>query len=215
MSAPVRGGDAQRRNLRASLAAGVLAGVAGLLVFLAVHHLWIMPIWFILAPGLVVAALGGSAIGWAYAEVRAGLPSRPWTHLAFLLLVGMTLAPAMILAELRPALFDAGTGDLAPGSSVSRVAGHFVGELLLSATIVGGLAGVRLGKTKRAAFATALAGFAFALGPGHNIPLLAGTPGAGKGAILLIAVIAISTIVLVESESRLSRDRGAPVRPGH
>jgi hypothetical protein len=215
MKAPARGGDAQRRDTRASLAAGVLSGVAGLLAFLAIHHLWIVPIWFILLPGLIVAALGGLAIGWAYSEVRAGLPSRPWTHVSFLCLVSVTLAPAIVLAELRPALFDATTGDLAPGTSVSRVAGHFAGELLFSATIVGGLAGRHLGKTRRAAIATALAGFVFALGPGHNIPLLAGTPGAGKGAILLIAVIAVSTIVLVESESWLARGRAAALGPGH
>ena len=215
MSPPARGGGARPHGIRASLAAGVLSGVAGLLAFLAIHHVWIMPIWFILLPGLVIAALGGLAIGWAYAEVRAGLPSRPWTHLAFLALVGVTLAPAIVLAELRPALFDATTGDLAPGSSVTRVAAHFVGELLVSATLVGGLAGRRLGRTARPAFATALAGFVFALGPGHNIPLLASTPGAGKGAVLLLAVTAISTLVLVEGESWLSRRRGAPLRPGH
>ena len=199
----------QLADPRAPLAAGVLAGIAGLLVFLALHHLWIRPIWFILAPGLVVAVLGGLAIGWAYAEIRVGLPSRPWTHLAFLCLVGVTLAPALIAAELRPALFDVDTGDLAPGGSVRGVAEHFVIELLLSAAIVGALAGRLLGRTRRAAFATALAGFVFALGPGHNIPLLGGTPGAAKGAMLLAAIAAISTVVLVESQAWLSR-RGRP-----
>ncbi|MBI3733405.1 MAG: hypothetical protein HY259_08110, partial [Chloroflexi bacterium] len=60
------------------LIAGVLAGVAGLLVFLTIHHFWIEPIWFILPAGLVIAALGGLAVGWSYAEIRVGLPPRPW-----------------------------------------------------------------------------------------------------------------------------------------
>jgi hypothetical protein len=34
-------------NEREALFAGVLAGVAGLLVFLVIHDLWILPIWFI------------------------------------------------------------------------------------------------------------------------------------------------------------------------
>ena len=127
--------------------------------FLALHHLWIEPIWFILVPGLVVAVLGGLAIGWAYAEIRVGLPTRPWIHL-------------------------------------------------------GGVAGRRLGQSMRAAFAMALAGFVFALGPGHNIPLLGGTPGTAKGAMLLAAIAAISTVVLVESQAWLSR-RGRPDTTGH
>ena len=192
-------------DTRASLAAGVLSAVAGLLVFLAIHHLWIRPIWFILGPGLIIAVPGGLLIGWAYAEVRAGLPSRPWTQLTLFCVVGVILAPAVILSELRPALFDVDTGGLAPDTTVGRVVGHFVAELLVPATVVGGIAGRRLGGTNRAAVAMALAGLAFALGPGHNIPLLAGTPGAGKGFLLLVAITAVATLVLVESHARLRR----------
>ena len=50
---------------KASLIPGVLAGVAGLLVFLEIHHVWIKPIWFILPSGLMIAAAGGLAVGWA------------------------------------------------------------------------------------------------------------------------------------------------------
>ena len=199
----------RRFHLTTALRAGALAGVAGLLVFLALHHLWIKPIWFILLPGLLVAVPGGLAIGWAYGEIRAGLPPRPWTHLAFLGLVGATLAPALLAAELRPPLFDADTGDLAPGGSVRGVAEHFASELLLPAAIIGGLAGRRLGGTRRAGAATALAGFVFALGPGHNVPLLGGTPGAARGAVLLAAIAAVSTVVLVEGQAWLAR-RGRP-----
>lgn len=61
------------------LIAVVLASLAGLLVFLVIHHIWILPIWFIVSPGLVIAVLGGLAVGWSYYEIRLGLPSRPWT----------------------------------------------------------------------------------------------------------------------------------------
>jgi len=60
-----------------SLTAGILAGIAGLLVFLLIHHLWIMPIWFILPFGLIVAALGGLAVGWMYGKLLPNLPPRP------------------------------------------------------------------------------------------------------------------------------------------
>ena len=85
----------------AALVAGVAAGVAGLLVFLIVHHLWITPIWFILPLGLAVAAVGGAAVGWAYAELLPNLPPRPYTALAIIALITVILLPSFILAELR------------------------------------------------------------------------------------------------------------------
>jgi len=90
------------------------------------------------------------------------------------------------------------------GSTASVIA-RFVIELLLTATVVGGLAGWWLGHTGRAAFATALAGFVFALGPGHNIPFLGNTPAVGKGVVLLMVIIFVSAIVLVESQVWLAQ----------
>jgi len=191
--------------MNASLIAGAISGVAGLLVFLTIHHFWIKPIWFILPAGLVIAALGGLAVGWSYAEIRVGLPPRPMTSLAVFAVVGATLTPAILLAQLRPPPLDIGTGAIIDGSSVGIVAARVVIELLLTATVVGGLAGWWLGHTQRAAFATALAGLIFALGPGHNIPLLGNTPAVGKGIILLIIIIFVSAVVLVESQAWLAR----------
>ena len=188
-----------------SLIAGLLSGIVGLLVFLTIHHFWIKPIWFILPPGLVIAALGGLAVGWSYAEIQSELPPRPWTSLAVFVLVGATLTPATLLAQLRPPPLNISTGAIIDGSSTGVVIARVVIELLLTATVVGGLAGWWLGHTGRAAFATALAGFVFALGPGHNVPLLGNTPAVGKGVVLLIIIIFVSAIVLVESQAWLAR----------
>jgi hypothetical protein len=193
------------QRMTASLIAGMLAGVAGLLVFLTIHHFWIKPIWFILLPGLAIAALGGLVVGWAYTEIQAGLPPRPWTSLAVFALVGAILTPAILLAQTRPPPLDIATGAVIDGSSVLIVIARFAVELLLTATAVGGLAGWWLGHTARAAAATALAGFVFALGPGHNIPFLGSTPAAGKGILLLAAIILVSAVVLVESQAWLAR----------
>ena len=191
--------------MRESLIAGGISGIAGLFVFLTIHHFWIKPIWFILPAGLVIAALGGLAVGWSYAEIRVGLPPRPWTSIAVFALVGATLTPAILLAQLRPPPLDISTGAIIDGSSSGIVIARFVIELLLTATVVGGLAGWWLGHTGRAALATALAGFIFALGPGHNIPLLGNTPAVGKGIVLLVTIIAVSAVVLVESQAWLAR----------
>ena len=189
--------------MNAPLVAGLLSGIAGLFVFLTIHHFWIKPIWLILPPGLIIAGLGGLATGWSYAEIKAGLPPRPWTALALFALVGATLTPAIILAQLRPPPLDISTGAVLRGSVTSVVA-RFIVELLLTATLVGGAAGWWLVHTRQAVFATALAGFVFALGPGHNIPFLGSTPAVGKGIVLLAAIILVSAIVLVESEAWLS-----------
>jgi hypothetical protein len=183
--------------LSVNLIAGVLAGIVGLLVFLVIHHLWINPIWFILPIGLVIAALGGLAVGWAYHELSPNLPPFPWSTLAFVALIGIILAPSIILAEIRQPLFTITEVDAELSVPVWYAAIIFILELLVTATLVGGLAGWLIGRTSRAALATALAGFIFALGPGHNIPFLGGTPGTLKGIAILLAIILSATIILV------------------
>lgn len=186
---------------KASLIAGVLAGITGLLVFLMLHHLWIKPIWFILPVGLVIAAAGGLAVGWAYSELLPALPRRPWTIIAWMALIGLTLTPAILLAQLGPPIFTA-AGIL--NVSLEGAVIIFIRNLLLTAMLTGGLAGWLIGRTKRAALVTALAGFVFALGPGHNIPFLGNTPGTGKGILLILAIIVSASIVLVAAQAVLA-----------
>jgi hypothetical protein len=187
--------------MNANLIPGVAAGIAGLIVFLILHHLWIAPIWFILPFGLVVAAVGGAAVGWAYGELLPNLPQRPWTILAVTGLIAIILLPSIILAELREPLFDI----TVPGGrlrvSTGRAAMVFVLELLLTATLVGGAAGWLIGRSGQAAIATAVAGFIYALGPGHNIPLVGGTPGVGKELAIMTAVVVVSALVMVEVQA--------------
>jgi hypothetical protein len=192
------------RALPAELIAGVLSGIVGLMVFLTIHHFWIKPIWFILPPGLFIAALGGLAVGWSYAEIRVGLPPRPWTFLALSGLIGLTLLPAILIAQTRPSLVDITTGVIPPGDG-GRIATHFVVEMLVPAAIIGGLAGWLIGRTPNAAIATAIAGLVFALGPGHNIPFLGSTPATGKGLVLMAVIILSSALVLVEVSTWLAR----------
>jgi len=187
-----------------NLWAGLTAGIAGLLCFLTIHHFWIKPIWFILPPGLVLAGLGGLAVGWSYGEIQAGLPPHPWSIIAMMLLISAILAPSIILAQLREPLLDMETFSLPPGST-ARVIRAFVLELALTATMVGAIAGWLLGHSYQATLATGVAGLIFALGPGHNIPFLGNTPATRKGIILLIAIVFVSSVVLVESSIWLTR----------
>jgi hypothetical protein len=198
---------------RLALISGALAGVAGLLVFLVLHALWILPIWFILPVGLIFALAGGVVMGWAYAQLRPTLPKGVWTAPAWIGLVAVTLLPAIALAELRPTLFvETPTGAI-PSEPIPTLIARFVAELLITATIVGGLIGWWLRRTRRAMAVTALASFVFALGPGHNIPFLGGTRGVRTELALLAAVIVVATLVLVEAHrlltSQARRDRAA------
>jgi hypothetical protein len=191
-------------NNNAALIAGVLAGITGLLAFLIVHALWIMPIWFILPIGLLIAGVGGLAVGWSYVELRDRLPQRPWTAPAMVVIISVILLPALLLAELRQPMFTVsptGVANLAIG--VPEAVIRFIGELLLMATITGGLLGWWLGRTRRAAVATAVAGFVFALGPGHNIPFIGGTYGVGKEVVIMSIIIIVSALVLVEGDAWL------------
>jgi hypothetical protein len=186
------------------LIAGVLAGIVGLLVFLVIHHFWITPIWFILPFGLFIAGLGGLAVGWAYHELSPNLPPSPWNAIAFVALIGIILAPSIILAELRQPLFAVSETGAELSVPVWYAVIVFILELLVTAALVGGLAGWLIGRTSRAALATGLAGFIFALGPGHNIPFLGSTPGTWKGIGILLAIILSAAFILVEASAVMS-----------
>ena len=185
------------------LVACLTAGFVGFLTFLVVHHFWIEPIWYITLPGLFFAALGGLAVGWSYGEIRRVVTplsnSQPehWHSLVVLLSAVIILSPSALLAQLRSSLLDSSSGTLTIADPRRAVA-HFVIELLLTSTLTGSVLGWLLTHTFRASFATGLAGFVFALGPGHNIPFLGNTPGAGKGLVLLLIVVSVSSIALVE-----------------
>lgn len=191
-------------NRSASIEAGALAGVAGLVVFLVLHHLWIAPIWFVAPMGAVLASIGGAAVGAAYAELRPRLPGRPWTSACVMALTGATLAPAIVAAELRGPIFAPGPGGgailLVPASEAVLA---FVGGLVAKAALTGGLLGALIGRTRRAAALTAAAGLGLAVGPGHNIPLLGGSAVVGTELVILAAVAGASSVALVAAEARL------------
>ena len=185
---------------------GALAGIAGLVVFLTLHHLWIVPIWFIAPVGTAMATAGGVAVAAAYVDLLPHLPRRPWTSLAVLAGVAMVLVPSIVLAELRGPTYDMasdGKSELlvpVPDAVAAFVLGH-----LATATLAGAILGGLVGRTRRATAASALAGFALALGPGHNIPLLGGTSATTRELAILAAVAVVASVVLVESHALLAR----------
>jgi hypothetical protein len=172
--------------------------MGGLLTFLLVHHVWIAPIWFITPAGLVVAAFGGLAIGWSYWHLSPSLPARPLAALAMFAVVVAMLLPGMLLSFTHGPLFDLKTGRIPEGRG-GAVAAHFVLELALPAALVGALTGYALRRSALASIATALAGVAWTLGPGHNIPMFGTEPAAFKGHAIVLIVAFAACVALVET----------------
>ena len=171
--------------------AGGIAGIAGLITFLVVHHFTISPIWFIFPVGALMAAAGGAAVGWAFELMQPRLPaSLLLASLVFALLLTLTQVPGFLLSSRREPILDMETATFLPGRG-REAAGRFVLDLFLTAGLVGGLLGWWLGGTPAAALRMAVAALAYSVGPGHNIPFFAGTSGCGKmWAIMLLVILA-------------------------
>lgn len=184
--------------------AGVLAGIAGLATFLVIHHVWIVPIWFIAPVGSFNAVAGGAAVGAAYAELLPRLPGRPWTAVALIAIIGIVVLPAFVIAELRGPILaidgDGGGSLLVPDA---EAAVDVIVGLIGATTIAGAAVGWLVARSRRAAGTMALAAFALALGPGHNIPMLGGTPAVARELVILGAVVVVASIVLVEAHAWL------------
>lgn len=187
--------------MNSALTAGILSGIAGLLTFLVLHQVWISPIWFIMPIGLAIASLGGLAVGWAYELLAAGLPAGILRVPAFSGLILLILLPALVLPHFREPVFGLTPTGFVQLAATGKAARLFLIELVLTAPLMGALVGLWIGGSREAAARTALAGLVFALGPGHNIPLISGVWGpVFKSWALLVLMIVISTITLVYAE---------------
>ncbi|HEU5317741.1 MAG TPA: hypothetical protein VFX49_16635, partial [Chloroflexota bacterium] len=81
-----------------------------------------------------------------------------------------------------------------------------MGELLGGAAVAGAIAGGMVGAPQRrghTAAATAAAAVGLALGPGHNVPLLATAPAAPKMWALLLASSVTAAVLFVLAYGRL------------
>jgi hypothetical protein len=168
--------------------AGVAAGLTGLLAFLGLHHLLILPIWGVAPLGIPVAALGGLAVAWAFESLRPRLPANGWlAAFAFVGLLLLTQAASFAVSAVQRPLADfiILNTQVLPGFE-RLVYTRAVVEMLVVPVLVGGAIGWLLGRSRQAAGRMALAALAFALGPGHNTAFFAGVPAAADTLWLLM-----------------------------
>jgi hypothetical protein len=166
-----------------ALRAGAAAGLAGFAVFLILHAVLIVPIWHVAPIGALLAAVGGGAVALACTEVLRGV-RRGWIlALAVFAATWLALAPGLVLGELgiRAGQVAALEGTLG-----------FLGPIVGLAALAGGMAT----RTRRGTGTCAGAAFLLAVGPGHNIPFLAGTPAVATELAMLVAVFGSASVVL-------------------
>lgn len=152
-----------------------------------------------------MAGAGGAVVGALYATLRPHLPRSPWTAPAVAALNASMLAPAVLIDELHGPIFalDADGGGTLLVPSAEALVAVLVG-LLGTSALMGAIVGALIGRRRRAVDATTLAAIVLAIGLGHNISLLGGTPAFGKELAILGAVVVVASVVLVEAEARLS-----------
>jgi len=184
--------DPVRTPQSVALAAGVSAGIAGFAVFLAVHAVWIVPIWFIAPVGVLIAAAGGLCVGWAYDLHRERMaPSIPLRVVIVFAAATLVLLPAEPIALLI-APVDVMSRSMDAARGVTAIALFFV-----IATTVGAAGGALAGRSRRATGVTALAAFGLAVGIGHNAPLFGyGWPALKLWTIMLTAT-GIASLTLI------------------
>jgi hypothetical protein len=188
--------------------------MVGLTVFLVLHAVWIVPIWFVAPLGLVIAVLGGVAVSWAYHHVKPHLPEgnvRRWLAVAGGAV--LILFPSLLVAWAGEPYFTVVDGGGVPTAEGSVLAVRFVVEFLVVTILTGALTGWAITRTRRGATAVAAAAFALALGPGHNLPFfpIATAPVETRTGLLLALIpIVIASAVFVAVDGFLSRSNNHP-----
>jgi hypothetical protein len=183
--------------------AGAISGEVGLLVFLTTHHVWIVPIWYILPAGALFAGFGGLAVGWSYAEMRSRLPSRPWKQVARFELMVTTLALPMVLAPIRLPMVDVAVARLV--ASTTDLILRFRFALLVPPMLVGALEGWALLHSCAPRRHWHLPGYSSPVGPAITSRSLAVPPAVGKEISMLIAAALDSSITLAKADEWLER----------
>lgn len=210
------GGYAVPGAVLSTVAPGVAAGLTGLVVFLSLHAVWVLPIWFVAPLGVVAATLGGVAVGWAFLQVEPRLSQR--LVFRWLAVAGgavLVLIPSLLVAWAGDPYFTVFDGVRRASSDIPGIALRFVVEFLVVTTLSGAALGWVVTRSRRGTVAVATAALAFALGPGHNLPffhLLAAPAVARTGLLLTLATIvaASATFVVVDRVVRpVARDDAA------
>lgn len=173
-----------------------MAGVAGFAVFLAMHAVWIVPIWFIAPAGVLIASVTGLCVGWAYDVHRGRLAtSIPLRVVALFAAAALVLLPARPIALLI-APVDLMSRSMDASRGVTALALFFV-----IATGVGAASGALVGRSRGAAGVTALAAFGIALGIGHNAPLFGDGWPALKLWTIMLTAMGIASLTLVAMDA--------------
>ena len=188
----------------ALVASGVISGIGCLVVFLALHAIWITPIWNVAVIGVFIASGGCAVTAWCCAMVRRMMPVRPLSWFAVFGMVAVPLVPCVILTAVLPPLLQSENGELVHPINVPWLVTGFFVNLLFPAAAVGATMGWLIARKRSAAALFAGMGLLMALGPGHNLPLFgvfgdATGPQLLKVFMLTFVPMAVAAVALSET----------------
>lgn len=168
-----------------TVVAGAVAGSVALLAFVAIHAVWIVPIWAMLWM-LPLAALIGALAAWPFNELvaHASLPPVPFDGVAFSGLLLVTLVPTAL------------AGLLVGPLDRDHISVPALLLPLLLAAPAGGAIGALLTGSAGGSAALAIAAVVLALTLGHNLPFFPiGSAAWGKAFGLVVGVEVAAGIV--------------------
>jgi hypothetical protein len=190
-------------RVRASIAAGAVAGLGAGLVFATLHAFLIVPIWDRMMGGLFGAAVTGSVVGWAYAELYPEYPD-----VAASALFGSRYGALLWLAVVPVSLVDAvlHAAGVPPRYELVRVA-----VAVVLAVAAGAVWGWRRTGRKRAMAASAAATLGLTMAMGGPVPIAKNVWAFG----IFLAVLPASTVAgaILGASVALLRRRAIAMAP--
>ena len=147
-------------DVRATVIAGAIAGLAAGLVFAGAHALIITPIWNRMIGGLVFGVLAGAAAGWAYGELSRDEEASVRSGLAFGVMLWLSVVPVTLTnAALRANGFAYAHRDITDAIAVTLA-------------VAGGLTlGWLRARRRRAMIACAVAALVVTMAMGGPVPV--------------------------------------------
>lgn len=184
------------------IAAGLLSGLAGAIVFAALHAVIIVPIWNRMGSGLIFGALAGAVAGWALSELHPAVGSGNIRRAAF----GGARFGAILWLLVTPV--TAADMVLRAAGIAPRLELVAVGVAVVLALGAGALYGWRTIRRRRAMVAGALATLTLTIAMAGPVPVGRSVRSLGIFlAVLPCAVVGGVLLALVSRRLQLVSDR--------
>lgn len=151
------------------LISGALAGVITSIIFVVVHNILISKIWFITPFAVIIGALTGISLGWAYTTIYENLNTNNLVFFLLIFSLPMVIIEFLTFFSERKYTIDELTNQQTfPTELLIKTFIPIIPVLLVAGFLIGWI----FGKTYEAIFASIVANSLILIGIGHNVPIL-------------------------------------------